>query len=208
MVAFQVGPEVPGQHRGQLAQVGVVLSLGALGEVVDQQVPDRVAGDLVALDQIGGTARSGGARRAQARWRVGREHCQVAQHPVGQRCGTNFGIGCLVVLEQLKQIPDRDVVDGAALGHDDVGQQPDHPVPHRVGDQRIGTAELIGSLESGRVHDLLGNCPGCSGLQLAHHPRVGGTDHAATDDQVHAHPQFPLMADGRAVPLCGQPPHG
>jgi hypothetical protein len=52
MVQFQVAPEEPAQHVGELVHGGVVHGGLAFTQVVHQQVADRAAFDAVAVDQL------------------------------------------------------------------------------------------------------------------------------------------------------------
>lgn len=52
MVEFQVAPEQPAQHVGELVQGGVVNSGLAFAQIVHQQIPDGAAFDAVAADQL------------------------------------------------------------------------------------------------------------------------------------------------------------
>src|SRR3954452_7532101 len=53
VVAFDVGPEVPGQVPGQVVQGRVVQAGAAFLQVVDDQGPDRAGGERVAVDELG-----------------------------------------------------------------------------------------------------------------------------------------------------------
>ena len=52
MVDFKVFPESPGQVVGQIFQAVVVQAGLTFVQVGDQQVPDRAAGEPVAVDQL------------------------------------------------------------------------------------------------------------------------------------------------------------
>jgi hypothetical protein len=53
---LEIGPEVPAELLGQRVQAVVVQGGLAFLQVVDQQVTDRAAGELVAVDQLGGAS--------------------------------------------------------------------------------------------------------------------------------------------------------
>ena len=56
MVVLQVGPEVPGQLLGEGIQAAVVQGGLPFLQVIDDQVADRAAGELVAVDELGRAA--------------------------------------------------------------------------------------------------------------------------------------------------------
>jgi hypothetical protein len=64
-MAFQVGPEVPGQLLGESIQAAVVQGGLAFLQVIDDQVADRPAGGLVAVDELGGAALPDREQRGQ-----------------------------------------------------------------------------------------------------------------------------------------------
>ncbi len=70
MVVLEVGPEVPAELLGQRVQAAVVQGGLAFLEVVDEQVADRAAGELVAVDQLGRAALPDGHQLGQRGWRV------------------------------------------------------------------------------------------------------------------------------------------
>ncbi len=68
VVAFQIAPEQPSQVEGQVPQGRVVEHRLALGQVRDEQVTNRAAGDAMAVDQLGRTelaARAEGPERGR-----------------------------------------------------------------------------------------------------------------------------------------------
>jgi len=56
MVVLKVGPEVPAQVLGEAPQPAVIQGWLPFLQVVDDQVADGPAGQLVAVDELGGTA--------------------------------------------------------------------------------------------------------------------------------------------------------
>jgi hypothetical protein len=100
-----------------------VVKLGrSLGEVLDQQLPDRSALDAVGVDDLLDAAAAVQPQHSQPFGRRGREHAGLLQHRVEQwparaapevvlpqRCG------------QLDAVADGDVADEAALADRDPG---------------------------------------------------------------------------------------
>ena len=52
MVRLEIGPEQLAEQVGQALQGGEVAGELAFGQVVDQHVADRLAGDAVTVDQL------------------------------------------------------------------------------------------------------------------------------------------------------------
>ena len=65
MVVFQVGPKVPGQLLGEGIQAAVVQGGLPFLQVIDDQVADRTAGELVAVDELGRAALPDREQRGQ-----------------------------------------------------------------------------------------------------------------------------------------------
>ena len=122
MVGFQVGPE-HAQPAGQLFQAGVVHRGLAFLQVVDQQVADRPAGQVVPVDHLLGGALARGAQLPQPRRRGRAEDPHLAQQPVagggpGSGGAEHVGLG----VQQLQDVADRDAGEHPALGgHDHRG---------------------------------------------------------------------------------------
>jgi hypothetical protein len=81
MVGFQVGPE-HAQPAAELLQAAVVDRWLAFAQVVDEQVADGPAGELVTVDHFLGRALSRGAQLAQPGRRCRAEDPRLAQQPV------------------------------------------------------------------------------------------------------------------------------
>ena len=157
----------------------------ALVQVVDQQVPDRAAGQVIAVDQLPGGQlaadarvehpRPGrGARRQEAR-RV-QQLVEVRSSVIAVSPGTRTG------LQQLQAVPDGDIASHAALdGHDD------RDLEHRPaggGDaDRRRPGGLLQRGEAGRIPDA-----GHVGGQMrrrrrGQQPAQVRPDHVAADQQ-------------------------
>jgi hypothetical protein len=122
VVAFQVRPEQPGQVAGELGQGGVVDGGLALAQVVREQVPDRAALELVAVDQFLHRALPGGLEEHTAGCRrVRAQVTQSVQKPVGQQPPGTASARLAHGVEQVKVVPDCDVADHAALAGQDHG---------------------------------------------------------------------------------------
>jgi hypothetical protein len=81
VVVLEVGPEVPPELLGQGVQAPVVQGGLAFLQVVDQQVTDRAAGQLVAVDQLGRAALPDGQQLGQRGWRVRAEGTALPKQP-------------------------------------------------------------------------------------------------------------------------------
>ena len=119
VVGFQVGPE-HAQFAGQLLQAAVVHRGLAFAQVVDEQVTDGPAGELVAVDHLGGRALARGAQFPQPGRRGRAEDAHLAQQPVAgggiaSGCPADLGLG----VEQFQDVADSDAGEHAALGGQD-----------------------------------------------------------------------------------------
>ena len=122
MVALQVGPE-HAQTAGQLLQAGVVHRWLAFPQVVDEQVTDGPAGELVTVGHFLRRALARGAQLAQPGRRCRAEDPHLAQQPVtGGAIASGRAVDAGLGVQQLKDIPDSDAAQRAALGgQDDCG---------------------------------------------------------------------------------------
>ena len=123
MVVFQVLPERPGQHRGDGAQGGVVDGGLALAQVIHEQVPDRPAGEVVAVNHLLDGELSPVERVEHPDGGRGacREHAHLVQELVERRplpaAGREHGVAGL---QEFQAVPDGDVGGRSSLGgHDD-----------------------------------------------------------------------------------------
>jgi len=116
VVAFQVGPEQTAQEVRQRLQAGVVQRGLPFTQVLHQKVPDRAAGQVVAVDHLLGSPLTGGAQLAQRRWRVVTEHAHGMQGSIEQVGGADRGAACLgLQVEELQHIAGGDVSQSSAL---------------------------------------------------------------------------------------------
>jgi hypothetical protein len=81
VVALQVLPEAPAQEVGQVVQACVVQRGLTLPQVVDQQVADRAALEVIAVDELFGGELAGGAEFPQPGWSLVAEDPHLVQHP-------------------------------------------------------------------------------------------------------------------------------
>ena len=125
------------QAAGQLLQAGVVHRGLAFSQVVHEQVTDRPAGELVAVDQLGGRALPRGAQLAQPGRRCRAEDPHLAQQPVELAAPSLLAAPwtSASVSSSSRTIPDGDVGQHAALG----GQDDRRPA-QRAGAGRLDTA--------------------------------------------------------------------
>ena len=122
MVAFQVRPEQPDQVPGQVGQGDIVHRGLAFPQVIHEQVADRAALHLVAVDQFLDGALPGGLQeRPAGDRRVRPQVPQAVQQPVGQQPPGTAGAGLVHRVEQGEVVPDRDVADQAARARQDHG---------------------------------------------------------------------------------------
>ena len=125
VVGLQVLPEPQHQGRGQLDEGAVVDAGLALAQVVHEQVADRPAGQVVAVDQLLGGQLPGepGADHPDRGRRAGREGPGGVQELVEERA-VPVGAGAVgehlpAAVQQLDAVAGGDVGDQAALGRHD-----------------------------------------------------------------------------------------
>ena len=169
MMVLQVGPE-HAQLAGQLFQAAVVHRRLAFAQVIDEQVTDGLAGELVPVDHFLGRALAGGAQLAQPGRRCRAEDPCLAQQPVaGGTVAAGRAVHPGLGIQQFQQIPDPDIGQRAAPGgQDDRGPaqrvaagcfrhgrvavaycpQPREPV--RVADRGDGAGQLAVITSAGR----------------------------------------------------------
>ena len=111
------------QPAGELFQAGVIHRGLAFLQVVDQQVADGLAGQVVPVDHLLGGALARGAQLPQPRRRGRAEDPQLAQQPVaGSSIGPGGAEHVSLGVQQLQQVADLDVGEHPALGgHDHRG---------------------------------------------------------------------------------------
>lgn len=91
MVNFQIFPESPGQVVGQVFQTVVVQAGLAFAQVGDQQVTDRAASELVAVDQLFGRELEAGAESPEPQRSLLAEEPEVTKDLVGSAGGSAAG---------------------------------------------------------------------------------------------------------------------
>lgn len=123
MVVFQVFPEQLAQAKGQRPQGRVVQRWLAFEQVVDQDITDGLAGDLVAVDHLldADLALGLAADSADSRRGSGREHAHRVEQLVEVGAGVDPASDGRQKLDHLQAVPDGDVADHAALGRHDGG---------------------------------------------------------------------------------------
>ncbi|MET7458206.1 hypothetical protein ABZT03_41520 [Streptomyces sp. NPDC005574] len=122
MVFLQVTPEKSGQGAGHVLQRGVVDVHRAFGEVVDQEVAYRGAGDALPVDQGCRCQLPGQHHRLQSCRGVGAEDAEAREERVEEVLAV-VAVGLVLAdgVLQLDAVADGDVVDGPALGGHDPG---------------------------------------------------------------------------------------
>lgn len=126
VVAFQVPPEHVAQVRGQGSQAAVVQHRLPFSQVIHEQVTNRPAGQLVAVDEFLAGQLPAAAHLLQGRWRVRAQDAHAVQRAVerdgmSHRSPVRVGLG----IEQIHDVTDGDLGDAASLG----AQQDRGPVP-------------------------------------------------------------------------------
>ena len=92
MVGLQVGPEQFAEQVGEALQGGEVHRRLALAQVVDQHIPHRSAGDLVAVDQLLAGRLPAAGEHFDRCWRVLAQDAVGAQQLIEQRAvGVRLG---------------------------------------------------------------------------------------------------------------------
>lgn len=125
VVAFQVGPEVPGEHPGQPLERGVVHAGLAFLEVADQQVAHRPGGDAVAVDEARDAALPDTQRLSQ-RGPLRQNPGPGQQHPRRTQAGSGVAVMGLVVGPESEDVLGGQILEVLA------------GVQHQLGDDRPG----------------------------------------------------------------------
>ena len=201
MVGFQVFPEPQPEGTGELVEGAVVDAGLALAQVVDEQVADGLAGDVVAADHLLGGERPGelGADHPDRGRGAGREGPGGVQELVEERAVPVVGVGLAGehgqgAVQQLDAVAGGDVGDEAALGGHDQADPLDRRVERGVPGAGGFPQRLQGG-DPGGVADPahLGGDPGRGGG--GQQPGQPGADDVAADQlgQPGAEPaaQFP-----------------
>ena len=209
MVGFQVRPE-HAQLAGQPFQAAVIYPGLAFPQVVDQQVADGPAGEVVPVDHLLGGPLARGAQFPQPARCCGAEGSQLAQQPVaGRRPGAGGAEDVSLGVEQFQEVADHDVGEHPALGGHD----------HRGPAQRAGAGGCrrraggpgLAQLRKLREALRVAEC-GHGACQLAvasgsDQPRQGRAHHVAGDHRDQRRRQRAEPAHTREVP-AGRPPGG
>jgi len=128
MVGFEVGPEQAGQDAEERVEAVVVQGRLALLQVIRQQVTDRAAGEVVAVDHLLGRELAGRAQMTERRRRLVAEDPDLAQRLIEQRGAiADPAVGGGLGVEQFRDVPDGDLGDGAAPGGHDQRAAVQHP---------------------------------------------------------------------------------
>ena len=212
MVGFEVRPE-HAQAAGELLQAAVVHRGLAFPQVVHEQVTDGPAGELVTVDQFGGRALPCGAQLAQPGRRCRAEGPHLAEQPVaGGAFASGRAVDVCLGVQQLKEIPDGDAGEHAALGGQDDRSSLQRAGAGRGRHGRGGAAvtqrpqprESFGVAERGHGAGKLGVL-----ASAGYQPGQGGAHDAGADrrdqrrDQRRGHRG---IASGPVQPAAGQLP--
>ena len=118
MMLLEVIPEAPHQVIGQADQCGVVDRWLPFGQVGDEQVADRSAGDRVAVDELGGRALAEAADLPQ-RGRVRVENPRLPQHSNRRRRRFRAAPHRVFGVQDFQHVTNADIGQHAAFGGDD-----------------------------------------------------------------------------------------
>jgi hypothetical protein len=183
MVFLEVLPEGVSEQCDEPAQRGVVQLRGSLGEVADQQVAYRPAGQLIVVDELGNAALPSATRCPERRCRP-REHVGLAQHLPGQAQRVRVAARCAqpdVVLEHVggSQLP------GSTTG---VCDHPCEVVERIHADALTVPASLKGRCRVGEEGRIDGGAHEGVGVRevAADQPVVARSQHAKTQQATDA----------------------
>ena len=189
LVRLKVGPEQLAEQVGQVLQRGEIQRHPAFGQVVDEHVADRPAGDVVTVDQLLARRLPAAGEHPHRRRHIVAERAPGAQQLVEERtvgvpvCRRQR-LGCDV--QQLHAVADGDFGGTAALGcHDD--RDPAERDPPGVGSHRPGLAQSAQFSEGGGI-------PGAGHLgcqvpgrgRASQQPSDPGPDHVGADQHQQA----------------------
>ncbi|UQX09889.1 hypothetical protein [Candidatus Mycobacterium methanotrophicum] len=154
VVVFQVFPEPQAQRRGQAGEGAVVDTGLAFAQVVHEQVADGPAGQIVAVDELGGGELPGepGVDYSDRDRRTGWKYPGCVQELVEER---GVHASPVVVypheaLQQLHAVAGGDVGDRPALGGHDHGDPLDRRAEHGCG-EAAGLRQFPQSRDPGGV---------------------------------------------------------
>jgi hypothetical protein len=195
VVVFDVLPEPSAQRDGQGGQGAVVDAGLALAQVVHEQVPDRPAGQVVAVDELLGGELAGelGVEHPDRGWRSGREDPCGGQELVEERAeravlGTGGERGPAAA-QQLDAVAGGDRGDLAALGGHDRRDPLQRQVEGAPPD-RAGLPQCVQGREPGGVTDAAHLRGDPAGRRRGQQPGQSRADDVAADqlDQACAEP--------------------
>ena len=207
MVELEVAPEQRAERVGELVQGGVVDGGLAFAQVVHQQVPDRLAGDGVAVDQLLAAELALGLQHLPGRSSL-TEDARGPQQLVEVRAGGIVAAQQLPGdLQQFQAVADGDVSDLAALGGQD-GRDAAQRQLRGVAVDAVLLADRGQDGEPGRVADA-GHLRGQAGRGgRRQQPAQAGADHVGAEKQ-HDRPagqQRDMLGIARPASGGGQPP--
>ena len=209
MVGFQVRPE-HAQLAGQLFQAPVIHPGLAFPQVVDQQVTDGPAGQVMPVDHLLRGPLARGAQFPQPRRRCRAEGSQLAQQPVAGRGlapgGTEHaGLG----IEQLQDVADLDISEHPALGGQDHRSPAQRVMAGRLRHRAAGPglAQVPEPREALRVAGCGHGPRQLSVVPGSDQPRQGRAHHVAGDHRDQRRRQRAEPAHAREVPAA-RPPGG
>jgi hypothetical protein len=200
VMPLQVFPEQQAQRAGHVLQGHVVNVDGAVGQVIDQQVADRPAGDLMPVDELGRAALPDHHDRLQPGRGARPEHAGLGEQRVIQVPAVLAS--ALVLAEavlQLHAVSDRDVLDEPALADHDPGDPVERLRP-------VGHAAAAGGLAVGlqrREAAGVGNPAELreqAGWSQAQQPPVVRPDDLPADEGGHAAGQVGVVVVPGAAP--------
>jgi hypothetical protein len=194
MVVLQVFPEQLAETEGQRAQGSVIERQLAFPQVVDQDVMDGPAGDLVLVDHLLDADLAPGVEDAHGREGGLREDSHSVQQLVEVHARVGRVIAGAEQPGQFQAVPGGDVADRTSLGRHH-GRDPAQCAVLGVG---IGGVVPAESSQGGEPLRVAAACH-LNGQDLhgarREQPRQAGLDHIAGDQREHA------SAEGREVVL-------
>ena len=199
VVGLQVLPEPLAQRDGHAHQGAVVDAGLPLEQVVHEEVPDRAAGQVVAVDHLLGGELSGepAAEHPDRGRGTGREGPGCGQELVEERA-ERVGLGPggehgLAAAQQLDAVAGGDGGDGAALG----GHHHRDPLQRQVEGLPPGRADLPQRGQGrhpGRVADPAHLVGEADRRRRRQQPGQAGADHVAADQLRHARAEPDVQA--------------
>jgi hypothetical protein len=109
VVAFQISPEQPAQAERQIPQGGVVEHRLPFGQIGDEDIADRAAGNGITVDQLRRAELTGGAERPKGRGCVRGEHAHLVEQLVEPHRLVRAQRPAVDRQRQLQTVPDGDL---------------------------------------------------------------------------------------------------